>query len=267
MSRQSTRRSLFFLAAERSSKNALYSILRVCGLLCLLLLLEGQLGGLANAQAASAATKVLPYNAGGESEKPPLALYNAISVRDAPVVQHDPHVYLIFWGPAWKTDKDKVIPQVKSTFAALHASAYNNVLTQYHDYQGNIHNDVRVAASIIDATTPPSNLDIGFETDFGVWNNAQIRHEADKEIAARHWQVNRDSQVIVFPQKGSTYAYGANFCGVHSYDSTASSAYAYAEIQYGDRNAGCIRLVIEPKILRGRRCTNMLRRLLIRRSM
>ena len=212
-------------------------------LLLLSLLLAGLFWGMGSFNVAHAlsttpasSTTPLPYNANGNSENPPLVHYNAIQQYSGPlVVQHHPKVYLVFWGPEWNQDPDGVRPRVISTFRALGGSQYNNILSQYADETDYIHNDVQMAASVIDTNTPPSNLDIGFETPVGVWDNAQIRHEADKMIASNHWPVNQDSQVIVFPQKGATYNHGSGWCGVHSYNSTAAAQYAYGEIQYGDQ--------------------------------
>jgi hypothetical protein len=65
-------------------------------------------------------------------------------------------------------------------------------------------------------------------------------------IASNHWSVNQDSQIIVFPQKGSVYYHGSGWCGVHAYNSMAASPYAYAEIQYGDQWYGASQAPCDP---------------------
>jgi CHAP domain len=227
---------------RRKSGMAAHSRWRAYFWLCSLLFLIGGLWGSSGARVAHASISSNPFalgyrTASGEAEKPPLQFYNAANVY-MPFVQHHPKVYLVFWGPNWSSDAD-TRATIVNTFKALAGTAYNNILTQYNDGADYVHNDVSVQANILDSSTPPSSLDIGYESNAGVWNNAQIRHEADMEIANNHWAVNRDSQVIVFPQKGSTYWHGSGWCGAHSYNSTAASPYAYAEIQYGDQYPGC----------------------------
>src|SRR5258708_5640621 len=95
---------------------------------------------------------------------------------------------------------------------------------------------------IIDLTSPPGGIDIGVVTHGGVFWGAQIRNEADKWIAAQKWGVNPDSQIIVFPQDGTTYntlSYPHNWCGMHVFNTTAPNHYAYALVQYGDQNTNC----------------------------
>lgn len=207
-------------------------LLRLSLMFSVLLVLCGIFLGSTGPSTAHAASG-LPYKTvSGESESPPLQFYAAAGKL---FVQHHPKVYLVFWGPDWKQDTDGVIPRVNATFKALAGSQYNNILRQYTDSSDYVHNDVTLVASVIDTSTPPSNLDIGIETDIGVLLNGQIRNEADKAISANHWAVNQDSLVIVFPQKGSTYFHGSGWCGVHTSNTTAASPYLYAEIQYGDQ--------------------------------
>jgi len=214
----------------------------VYGWLFSLLMLVGLLfsSGIAQEVHAAPMDSGLPYlTVGGGSENPPLQFYDVLN-RNL-FVQHDPKIYLVFWGPNWNSDTGTV-STIANTFKALAGSEYNNILSQYWDSTGGYFtNKVTLMDDppLIDASTPPSNLDIGFETSFGVWDNAQIRHEADHVIQQQGWNVDQNTQIIVFPQKGSTYNHGNNFCGVHSYDSTAASPYAYGLVQYGDQTSGC----------------------------
>ncbi len=198
---------------------------------------------------ASPLQQGLPYKtADGSSENPPLEFFaiGTIFGNIQPFVQHHPKVYLVFWGPKWETDS-ATINTIVETFQTLAGSEYNNILSQYTDSSGPdgyVHNDVQVmdaAYPIIDDTPPPSNLGLGWETNIGVTPYAHIRGEADKEIAQKQLAVNQDTQIIVFPQQGSTYfnLFGGGWCGAHAYDSTAASPYAYAVVQYGDQHAGC----------------------------
>ena len=188
------------------------------------------------------ANHALPYKTvNGAKEKPPLKYLNNIANRPK-FVQRFPTVFLIFWGPKWFDQSGITISDnIFFTFSVLGHTSYNGILAEYTP--GHFSNALNVDM-VVDSSTPPANMDLGFETPIGVWNNAQGRHEADKEIKTQHWNVNRNDQIIIFPQKGSTFSHGNTFCGVHSFDSTAANStgphhYAYAFVQYGDKNHGC----------------------------
>jgi hypothetical protein len=201
---------------------------------------KGPMVGSATPRDLAVTASALPYKTvSGEKEKPPLAFYDGICAhklfchRDL-FAQLNPKVFLVFWGPKWKSNTSAVT-KITNTFKALSGSSYNGILSQYVSH---FVNKIAVT-SVIDSSTPPSDIDIGFETTAGVIFHGQVRHEADKEISQRHWSVNRNTQIIVFPQVGSTYNHGNNFCGVHAYNSTAAHPYAYGLVQYGDKNKGC----------------------------
>lgn len=224
---------------------------RASGLLFTLLILAGLFLGTGSVGMAHAATSQLEdFDGIGSS---------------ATFVQHHPKVYLVFWGPKWDNDT-ATISTIEQTFQALAGSSYNNVLSQYTDsplssgdsaapspadYENGdyVHNDVELMTGpgapfprVIDTSSPPGGIDIGVETPTGVFWGAQIRNEADKEIAANRWSVNQDSQVIVFPQEGTTYNTLTNpqsWCGMHVFNTTAANHYAYALVQYGDQNPNC----------------------------
>src|SRR6185437_173741 len=60
-------------------------------------------------------------------------------------------------------------------------------------------------------------------------------------IAHKGWRVDQNTQIIVFPQQGTSYFFGTRFCGVHAFDSTAthSGHYAYALVEFGAQNHRC----------------------------
>src|SRR5262245_22875767 len=93
---------------------------------------------------------------------------------------------------------------------------------------------------VIDPMTPSGSIDIGLETPQGVIAGAQIRQEADREIAANHWFVDQNTQIFVFPQEGTTYnplSGPSARCGMHAFNSLAANPCAYAVVQFGDQNS------------------------------
>jgi hypothetical protein len=76
-------------------------------------------------------------------------------------VQHDPKVYLVFWGSLWNTDMESIAVKNKVTtlFQYLAGGNYNNILHQYYDGSGLINNDTVLAGSGTDVTHPvPSEV-------------------------------------------------------------------------------------------------------------
>ncbi|HEX3272012.1 MAG TPA: hypothetical protein VHR15_15275, partial [Ktedonobacterales bacterium] len=82
-------------------------------------------------------------------------------------VEHDPHVYLIFWGPKWTSDFDhqQVVVALEAVFGDLAGRQYTNILTQYGDNPTNpassFHNNADPGApfpAFDDTSTPNSNL-------------------------------------------------------------------------------------------------------------
>jgi uncharacterized protein with LGFP repeats len=150
-------------------------------------------------------------------------------------VQLRPEVYLVFWGPKWQTDAAHLQAkgQVVDTFQALPGSNYNNLLSQYFVADGRfLRNDVYLRAALIDSTTPPAGLGLGIELDDVPVPPAQIRDAALRALADRGLQVKHSrTQVLVFPQQGSTYTLtsGGDICGQHSWVSSIGLAYGFAK--------------------------------------
>jgi hypothetical protein len=153
-------------------------------------------------------------------------------------VQQHPQVYLLFWGPKWKTDPthQNAVAFIRAAFKDLAGSQYNNIITQYYGGTGapgdKVHNDVRLMDDPpgIDASTPPSAIDM--ETDVG----AEAEHAFDlfQLVATSH----TNNQVIIFPQQGTTYGPIISLsCGMHFYD--PFKHLPYAVVPYPEETGGC----------------------------
>ena len=169
----------------------------------------------------------LPPNGEG-ADSPPLRYFGG-------PVQLRPQVYLVFWGPRWQTDAAHLQAkgQVVETFQALPGSNYNNLLTQYFAADGKfIRNDVYLKAALIDSSTPPGGLGLGIELAGVPVPPGQIRDAALRALSDRGIGVEPGiTQVLVFPQQGSTYTAtsGDGICGQHAWVSASSLAYGFVK--------------------------------------
>lgn len=129
-------------------------------------------------------------------------------------VQHHPRVYLVFWGNKWLSDPDYVIPVVQTFFQELAGGDYNNILSQYTDNPSDpnsyVHNDVVLAGTWIDTSAVPYFS-----------GTAQLLNEAGRAMSANNWSNSPDTQVIVFPQDGTSYGFPEQ-CGEHDYGTDAT---------------------------------------------
>jgi sugar lactone lactonase YvrE len=127
-------------------------------------------------------------------------------------VQHNPHVYVIFWGSDWNkqsTAKEDVL----ALYRALPNSSYGAILTQYFDYSGPINNDTALTSFTDTRVSHP-----GEATEEGIHNEVHyaINHDPTWQAA---WEApNRyENQYVVFTPPGTTnHATGG--CGYHGWN-------------------------------------------------
>lgn len=152
-------------------------------------------------------------------------------------VQHDPHVYLIFWGPKWGTDSDhqQIVNALVGVFDDFSGRQYTNILTQYGDDPNNssshFQNDTYPVTYVgYDLTsTPGSNL-----------NPVDVLAEAEKIQTQQGWpNGGKDNQFLVFPQQGTTYLVlnGKDFCGYHA--DSLDGTFVYGLVRYASDDQGC----------------------------
>ncbi len=146
-------------------------------------------------------------------------------------IQQHPVVYLDFWGPMWNSDQthEDTRAKVKATFGVLAGSQYNNILTQYNNpndptnLDDFVHNDVQLGGYMTDSATPPGDLFIGIENIMG---GGAIKDEAVNVFTTLHLSQNKNLQILIFPQQGSTFnPLNDGACGAHSYDPDHCAGY------------------------------------------
>jgi hypothetical protein len=135
-------------------------------------------------------------------------------------VQHHPRIFLIFWGPAWRSDTSGFPQAAQQLFQHLAGSSYNQIITQYGDASGTIANDASLAGVWNDNSALPANLGA---SDFGA--------EISNAVSQNAWSVTSDTQFILYPQQGSSYATKPG-CGWHDDSPSGSQTYVYGVIPF-----------------------------------
>ena len=156
----------------------------------------------------------------GVSCTPPL------NYHDGPV-QHNPRIYLIFYGPNWSTPVNTTVAnKIIESVGSWAGTALNNVLTQYGDSAGDINNDVQLAdwAFVTDPFNDPQPGEM-----LDVTNAPGIIHLALDQQPT--WSNSDDTQFMIVPQP-DTYAsppglFPARSCGFHSYDLPDNLVYSF----------------------------------------
>jgi hypothetical protein len=173
-------------------------------------------------------------------------------------IEHNPNVWLIFWGPNWTSDSALIAARnvVTTMFADLGHTRYENTLSQYYGTNGWISNSL-TSNAIIDSSVPPSET-----TNCGVAavDDSSLQAEVNSLISMRGLPHNDgNTTYLVFtelyenlivpplrvpfeiwdPTYGCSAPGSGNYCGYHSFDTTVNQA--YAAIPYPDLGSspGC----------------------------
>jgi len=137
------------------------------------------------------------------------------------LVQHTPHVYLLFWGPNWQTDtgQEASATYLENFFSGLGNGqaddTWSTITSQYADATGApAFSGLVYEGATFDTSTPPSNTSLD-----------QIGAEADTFASTKGITDLNDAQIIVATQSGTcpqgfagTACTGGtrNNCGYHS---------------------------------------------------
>jgi hypothetical protein len=128
-------------------------------------------------------------------------------------VQHEPHLYAIFWGSNWtKGSGVELRTELLELYEYLSGSSYQGILTGYADNESHIGNSVQLTAYTDASVAAPENVNIG-----------SIPTEVAAAIEENGWSREPDAQFVVLPAPGSTYGFIGPSCGFHTIDSHGSS--------------------------------------------
>lgn len=122
-------------------------------------------------------------------------------------VQHQPHIYIIFWGKNWN-ERQGTKEKITTLYQWLNGSPFAAVLKQYFDYGGAISGTTNVAASFADTREDPKNVD-----------EAAVKSEVAYAIEHQAWPTpNYENQYVVFTSPNATLAGGeVGYCGYHDW--------------------------------------------------
>jgi hypothetical protein len=142
-------------------------------------------------------------------------------------VQHQTHVFLIFWGSDWNTSQSAGRTKLQEFFRWLSGSSYADILTQYFDHNGAIGSEVALT-SYTDSRTPPASM-----------THAQLRQEVDYSISNQGWPApSFDDDYILLPQENSTYSSEVfKGCAFHEYDEELGASLILDGTPVGQMNA------------------------------
>jgi len=158
---------------------------------------------------------------------PPLNYYGGTGV------EHNPHIYAIFWGSNWNNEPGLAAREaVLKMYEGLTGSDYQSILTQYFDESGRISSTVAVTSFMDTRISAPKNV-----------NNSQFYGEIREAIASNGWPMGLNSQFVIFPAPESTYEVGwTSFCAFHGWETEGVSPYSFTFVPYaGDEpfKKGC----------------------------
>ena len=131
-------------------------------------------------------------------------------------VQHEPHVYLIFWGSNWEKTElgTSVKKKLTQFFTDLPESAYQGILTQYFDHTGRISSKMSFTPYVDTHVTAPSSV-----------SDESVLKEALSAAEEKGWPLNDpNTQLMVVPSPGAQYG-SYSQCGWHAHLTTATYSF------------------------------------------
>lgn len=133
-------------------------------------------------------------------------------------VQHNPIVYLVFWGPKWNSLPASLRSDLQAMYGNMNGNGYQDILTQHYDSKGQISGTVRFGGMWIDNTAPTA-----------VTTQAEMSAEAVRAARANGWSITNDAQFQMYLQPGAHIdagPFGIEPCGYHNYSTRGGSTQA-----------------------------------------
>ena len=157
-------------------------------------------------------------------------------------VQETPVSYIIFWGSSWLTKTGALNPTgqiVKKYLVDMGGTSFDNILTQYYDYNTNIANSSVVKGTWVDKSYPAYDYSCGGKTV----EDSSIQNEVTKAISANHWASDgSNATYFVYTPNGYYVNDGAGdcsmqvFCAYHNY---SNSGLSYGAMPYPINLSAC----------------------------
>ncbi len=131
-------------------------------------------------------------------------------------VQEQPTAYAIFWGSHWQNQgsPSSDAQLVESYFQDVGGTAFANILTQYHDVNAHISNDLHFGGAWFDTSAPPTDFSCLLPTV----EDTAIQSEVVSAIATNGWPVSGNATYFVYTPPGTVVnSASAGGCPVHLY--------------------------------------------------
>jgi len=164
-----------------------------------------------------------------------------------PAVMHDLIAYLVFWLPPGATfepggSDTRFETLMENYFQDVGGTLFNNIVTQYWDYEGYASNSVSLGGSYVDTTPYPRS---GTRTQ--PLYDLDLQYTIDRAVAKNNWQVTPNSAFFIFTGYGIQECFTSDprslctfnhvkesFAGWHStYDLTQETIYSYIGDVFG----------------------------------
>jgi serine protease len=143
-------------------------------------------------------------------------------------VQHNPKIYIVFWGSNWKTT-DPEYTRLVSFFNGLSGSQWNNTVTQYYDNSAHISNDATVGGTWIDTASVPSRP-----------GSSAVASEAKRAESHFGYQGTDANYWVAIESGHDPSGFKTQWCAWHSSTSTTSGTISYTDFPYqSDAGASC----------------------------
>ena len=140
-------------------------------------------------------------------------------------VQHEPKVYVIYWGSNFNTTEKGIETHsmLQKLFEGLTGSAYQGILTQYFDSTGRISSTVTPTSYIDESVKAPANL-----------TALKVEEEVSAIVSARKWTAETSAQFLLTTAPGSTYTTtrGCAYHGVTSASEKVVGGIVYDFVPY-----------------------------------
>jgi serine protease len=135
-------------------------------------------------------------------------------------VQHNPKIYVVFWGSGWTTS-DPEYTRLVSFFKGLSGSQWNGTVTQYYDGSAHIANDASLAGTWIDTSSIPSRP-----------SSSAVGAEAQK-LANHFGYAGSDANYWVALQHGhDPSGFKSQWCAWHSAESENEGVVSFTDFPY-----------------------------------
>jgi serine protease len=143
-------------------------------------------------------------------------------------VQHNPKIYIVFWGSKWTTSNAEYTRLVKF-FNGLSGSQWNNTVTQYYDNSAHIANDATLAGTWIDTSYVPSHP-----------GTSAVTSEAKRAESHFGYQGTDANYWVAIESGHDPSGFKTQWCAWHSSTSSTSGTISFTDFPYqSDAGANC----------------------------